>query len=353
MLDQLAGWLAPVAVWPEILAARLENPERIRLDPLVRGGMIEWRGARLGGTRVLGFAPAGAEADLLPHPTGEPAGMAARVVDCLSASGASFLHQMAAGLNALPAVVDEALWELTWGGWVTNDSLVAALRSGPGRGVPTPGLGRWSVVREAAARDREEDVSLILSVLLSRYGFLSREMLDRESIGVRWSEAYPLLSRMEWRGEVDRGLFVSGLSGLQFAVPGMQNELRQPAGGGVRLLHIMDPALLVGDVVRTEDAPRRGPGNYVIVDAGRPLVGIEARAARLVPLCDLSAEERRAALALLPLLVRRAGQLPRIRVETWAGVPAAASEAAADLAAVGFVRDDQTMVLYRSFGGTT
>jgi ATP-dependent Lhr-like helicase len=178
-------------------------------------------------------------------------------------------------------------------------------------------------------------------------------MLDRESIGVRWSEAYPLLSRMEWRGEVDRGLFVSGLSGLQFAVPGMQNELRQPASGGVRLLHIMDPALLVGDVVRTDDAPRRGPGNYVIVDAGRPLVGIEARAARLVPLCDLSAEERRAALALLPLLVRRAGQLPRIRVETWAGVPAAASEAAADLAAVGFVRDDQTMVLYRSFGGTT
>ena len=352
VLDQLAGWLAPVAVWPEILAVRLENPERTRLDPLIRGGLIEWRGARFGGTRVLGFAPTGAEVDLLPHRSGDPAGIAARAVEYLTANGASFLHQIAGGLGSLPASVDEALWELTWSGWVTNDSLIAALRSGPSRGVPTPGMGRWSVVGERPAGDREESVSAVVRVLLSRYGFLSREFVDREPTGVRWTEAYPILSRMEWRGEVDRGLFVSGLSGPQFAVADMRNELRRERAGGDRLLlHVMDPAFLLGDVVPVDGVPRRGPGNYVIVRGGQPLIAVEARATKLVPLADLAADERRAALLLLPQLVRRAGQPPRIRVETWGGAPAATSEAASDLAAVGFVRDDQTMGLYRRFGG--
>jgi hypothetical protein len=65
----------------------------------------------------------------------------------------------------------------------------------------------------------------------------------------------------------------------------------------------------------------------------------------------LSAGELREALFLLPHLVRRAGQRPSIRVETWDGVPAAASEVADDLAALGCIRDDQAMVLYRSFRG--
>jgi hypothetical protein len=39
-------------------------------------------------------------------------------------------------------------------------------------------------------------------------------------------------------------------------------------------------------------------------------------------------------------------------VETWDGASAVASEVAADLAALGFIRDDQAMVLYRSFRGS-
>jgi ATP-dependent Lhr-like helicase len=113
----------------------------------------------------------------------------------------------------------------------------------------------------------------------------------------------------------------------------------------------MDPANLAGDVVPVACAPRRGPGNYVIVRGGQPLVAVEAWARRLVPLADLSVGERREALFLLAHLVRRAGQRPSIRVETWDGVPAAASEVADDLAALGCIRDDQAMVLYRSFRG--
>jgi ATP-dependent Lhr-like helicase len=352
VLEQLAGWLAPAAVWPELLEARLENPERIHIEPLVRGGFIEWRGWRLGTTRVLGFAPPDVADMVLPCREGELEGLAARVVEFLSAKGASFLHQIAGALESPPAAVDEALWGLTWRGWVMNDSLVAAQRAGPGRGRPTPGLGRWSVVAAARAGDRDDDVGRILRVLLSRYGFLCRELVDRESIGLRWSEAYAALQRMEWRGDVERGVYVSGLSGPQFAVAGWHHALHEgPEVGGMHLLHVMDPANLLGEVVPIAHVPRRGPGNYVVVRGGRPLVAVEARARRLVPLADLSVGERREALSLLVRLVRRAGQRPSIRVETWYGVPAATSEVAGDLAALGFIRDDQAMVLYRSFRG--
>ncbi len=352
VLDQLAGWLAPVAVWPEILGARLENPERVRLEPLVRSGALEWRGCRLGGTRVLGFAPPDAAGLLLPAREGEPDGLAARIVDVLSARGASFLHQIAGGLGSPPAAVDEALWDLTWRGWVTNDSLVAAQRPGPGRGRPTPGLERWSVVDARRESGREDDACVILRVLLARYGLLARELVDRDPIGLRWSEAYPELSRMEWRGDVDRGLFVSGLPGPQFALPGWRSSVQgEGERGAIRLVHVMDPANLFGDLAPTAGLPRRGPGNYVVARGGRALLGVEGWAKRLVPLEDLAADERREALSLLPRLVQRAGQRPSIRVETWGDVPAGESDAAEDLAALGFIRDDQAMVLYRSYRG--
>ena len=352
VLDQLAGWSAPVAVWAEILDARIESFEWGRLDSLVRGGLIEWRGSRSGGTRVLAFAPAGVGGDLLPPRVGAPSGLAARVVELLQAGGASFLHQIAKDLEVLPSAADEALWELTWNGWVTNDSLAVALRAGPGRGKPVAVMGRWSVVREPALQEDDESTAAALRVLLSRYGVLSRELLGREGVGLRWGQAYPILSRMEWRGEVDRGFFVSGLSGPQFAFPDARDALRKEGGEeAVRLVHVMDPACVIGDIVAESGLPRRAPGNYVVVRGGRALVAVEGRGARLVPLVDLSSAERRAALALLPRLVRRTGQPPRVRVETWDGIPAAASEAAADLAEAGFVRDDQAMVLYRQFGG--
>ncbi len=351
VLEELAGWLAPVAVWPEILDARLTDAGRPRLEALVRGGVVEWRGARRGGTRLLGFAPAGAAIDLLPRPAEEPGGLAGEILAYLSTCGASFLHQISLGLDRAPAAIDEVLWDLTWCGWVTNDSLVAALRPGPGRARPTPAVGRWSRVRAEEAADPAEREAVRLRVLLHRFGFLSREVLDHDTMGLRWSDAYPVLSRMEWRGDVERGIFVSGLSGPQFAAPGMDADMRlAPDGGGPRLLCAMDPACVFFGA-DADRMPRKAPGSYVVVRNGRPLLSIEASAGRLTPLADLASDERRAALALVPNLVRRAGQRPSVRFGWWGEASIVDSEAAADLAALGFLRDDRSMILYRSFGG--
>lgn len=216
--------------------------------------------------------------------------------------------------------------------------------------------GRWSVVADPAKRS-EGDVVRLLRLALSRTQVLCRETLERDPVGVRWSEAYGLLSRMEWRGEVDRGVFVSGLSGPQFAATGAGAELAAERGeDDPVLLGACDPANLCGEafpIVRPNGdryAVRRLPGNYVVFRAGAPIVAVEAHGARLVPLVDLDATGRRSAFSLLAELVRHAGQRAAVRVETWDGAAVSDTSAAEDLASVGFIREDRTMILYRDFG---
>ena len=57
-------------------------------------------------------------------------------------------------------------------------------------------------------------------MLLSRYGIVFRELLTRESIQLPWREVLIALRRLEDRGEIRGGRFVSGFLGEQFALPG-------------------------------------------------------------------------------------------------------------------------------------
>lgn len=364
VLDQLAGWVLPMPLWHEVLRARVTGFRVSDLEALVRSGGIVWRGVRAGGSRSVAFSGLEAAGVLLPAPMSRaPSDLASRVLGILRTQGASFLTTIAASLGEASWKVDEALWELTWLGRVTNDSLVAAVRLRPkpltasARAAGHPAVaGRWSVVADPVERS-EEDVVRLLRLVLSRTRVLCRETLERDPVGVRWSEAYGLLSRMEWRGEVDRGVFVSGLSGPQFTAPGGGAELVGEHGeDGPVLLGTCDPANLCGEafpVVRPSGeryVVRRLPGNYLVFRAGVPILAVEAHGARLVPLADLDTAERRSAFSLLARLVRHAGQRAAVRAETWDGVPVGDTPAVEDLASVGFIREDQAMILYRDFG---
>ena len=373
VLDQLAGWPLPVVVWHEVLRARVADYRAADLEGLVRSGRIEWRGVREGGVRKVAFSGPELAPLVMSTPSDSPpSDLAGRVLDALRAEGALFLPILATALRELAGKVDEALWELTWLGRVTNDSLVAATRSRPkpavvaargggrdvGRRVGHPAMpGRWSLATEPATPKGEEDVVRLLRLCLGRSRVLCRETIGRDPIRLRWSEAYGLLSRMEWRGEVERGDFVSGLSGPQFAALGVGSELMEERHEEEpHLLSSCDPANVYCDVlpvVRPDGeryVVRRLPGNHLVLRGGAPLLAVEAHGARLVPLADLDAAERRAVFALLPRLVRHAGQRAAVRVETWDGAPVADTPAAEDLAFVGFVREDRAMILYRDFG---
>jgi ATP-dependent Lhr-like helicase len=67
--------------------------------------------------------------------------------------------------------------------------------------------------------EREEAIEVFARVLLRRYGVVSRRMLERESLSASWFELIRVYRRLEARGEIRGGHFVSALSGEQYALP--------------------------------------------------------------------------------------------------------------------------------------
>lgn len=363
VVTQLSGYRLPVSVWLDTLSLRIRGYHSEQLDDRVRNGEMFWSGSSSGGGhRLLAFAsdPMGARSsirsseDLL-----EP--NALRILEFLEQNGASFLHQLSSGLNEPPSSIAPLLWDLIWAGWVTNDSLDPALGDKPQperwreRRRPIWGKGRWSLLPDAGERS-EEDVRRTLREMLGRYGVLTREILSRENWGIAWRDAYPLLTRMEWAGEIERALFVSGLSGPQFALRETAESLaRGSRHDGLVLLNVKDPANVFGDlfpILRTNGERyivRHHPGNYLVLENGHPILAVENRSERLISLSDLSSSQRTESFRWLSRLVEGRERPASIRAMTWDGSPIVNSVIEEELAEAGFVREDTGMVLYRSY----
>jgi ATP-dependent Lhr-like helicase len=103
-------------------------------------------------------------------------------------------------------------------------------------------------------------------MLLQRYGIVFREVLTREAIVPRWRELLLVLRRLEARGEVRGGRFVSGFLGEQFALPVAVESLRArrafPATGETIAVSAADPLNLVGIIVPGERVPANS-GRFV------------------------------------------------------------------------------------------
>jgi ATP-dependent Lhr-like helicase len=72
----------------------------------------------------------------------------------------------------------------------------------------------------------EERVQRFAQQLLVRWGVLLRDLLVRETLAPPWRDLLPVLRRMEARGEIRGGRFVSGFTGEQFARPEALDLLR-------------------------------------------------------------------------------------------------------------------------------
>ena len=94
---------------------------------------------------------------------------------------------------------------------------------------------------------------------------------------------------------------------------------------------------------------RRHPATFLVLRNGTPILAIENRGERLTPLVELSRDERRAALALLPELLFCASRIRSIKVTQWDGEPVSTSVIAQELEAIGFMREDLAMVYYRQY----
>jgi ATP-dependent helicase Lhr and Lhr-like helicase len=88
----------------------------------------------------------------------------------------------------------------------------------------------------------EERVERFARQLLLRWGVLLRDLLVRETLSPPWRDLLPVLRRMEARGEIRGGRFVSGFTGEQFARPEALELLRM-----IRREPDRYPAVLVGN----------------------------------------------------------------------------------------------------------
>jgi len=116
-------------------------------------------------------------------------------------------------------------------------------------------------------------VDHIARVLLRRYGVVFRRLLERESGLPTWRELFYVYRRMEARGEIRGGRFVSGFAGEQFALSEVADLLRSIARDDA-VDHVSisaaDPLNLLGIVTPGERVPAL-LANRVLFELGVPI----------------------------------------------------------------------------------
>ncbi|MGH2696934.1 MAG: Lhr family helicase, partial [Actinomycetota bacterium] len=347
VLERLAGIPVPAAsLVPDVLAPRFRDGDTSALERVIGSGAFLWQG--LPGRRVA-VIPRDAAARMLRSP-GPLGGGAVLLEDVLRSRGASFLSEVVSAGQLSEKDALAALFELVWAGRVTNDAL-AGIQEPPragrrGRGPRMPLYGRWSLLPEA-----EEDPTVRAEAwaerLLEAYGVVARETASAAEVPVPWPLLVDALVTMEAQGRARRGYFVRGLSGVQFAVPSAVDRLRRAPSGRLWSVAVSDPANAIGPLVPAAAAVpvriSRVPGSWLVLASGRPVLAVESRGRRLVPLATAGLEEAVAAVGEL------AGRWPRgrVAVERWGDEPVIGSEGEDLLRAAGFAAGPRRMT-YRA-----
>jgi hypothetical protein len=121
--------------------------------------------------------------------------------------------------------------------------------------------------------------------LLRRYGVVFRDLLVREALVNSWRDLLVVYRRLELKGEVRGGRFVSGFVGEQFALPEAVEALRsirrsQAASAGAEIkLSACDPLNLAGIILPGPRIPAV-PTNFLVLKDGivaRTVLGREGR----------------------------------------------------------------------------
>ena len=291
VLRQLQGFEIPANAWERlVLASRVKEYDPAALDQLCLTGAVGW--GRLsphpatledsgeGRRRVVPTSVAPItffvreESEWMQPRLSEDEQHFERVLspgahavlEFLRRRGASFFADIVRGTGNLKAEVETALWELVAAGMVTADgfdnlrSLINPKRrlgQGSGRTArPRHTPGRWSLLYGNENSDRTKVAEATCWMLLQRYGVVFREVLARESNLPKWRELLIAFRRLEDRGEVRGGRFVSGFLGEQFALPEAVESLRAmrniPADGETVTISAADPLNLVGFIIPGE-----------------------------------------------------------------------------------------------------
>ncbi|WP_369183079.1 ATP-dependent helicase [Streptomyces sp. Y1] len=268
-VEQLQGTALPASALEKlILPARVADYFPALLDELTAAGEIGWSGAGALPGKDGWLSLHLAENAHLLRPEPVPPALTpvhSALLQALAGGYGLFFRQLVQQLppeTPEPEAV-EALWDLVWAGYVTNDTL-APLRAllgsgrtagatahrapratprgryggagrpfgraaGALRGGPPTAAGRWSLL-PALAADPTVRATAQAQSLLDRHGLLTRGTVAAERVPGGFAGVYRVLAAMEERGRARRGYFVEGLGGAQFAMEGAADRLRSVNG---------------------------------------------------------------------------------------------------------------------------
>jgi ATP-dependent helicase Lhr and Lhr-like helicase len=318
-LSQLEGFEAPAIEWERtIFSARIANYDPAWLDQLCLSGSVGWGRIsphtawstedQSAPSRVI---PTGAapitfylrdSAAWLPYALAGQSVEESRLQAALSANalqirsylqqrGACFAEDIERALDLERNATLAGLWELAAAGLAAADGFdqlrimidptrKSAARHGHRQMRST--AGRWSLFHRELhnqtdkigdARRRDMALESAAHTLLARYGVVFRDLIARESNLPKWRDLVGMFRRLEDRGIVRGGRFVSSFSGEQFALPKALDSLRmsrQISSDEVIKVAGADPLNLVGIVVpgiRVASVP----GRFVEYQNGLPI----------------------------------------------------------------------------------
>jgi len=266
VIEQLQGFEFPAGEWERLFAARVESYRPEWLDDLCLSGEVMWGRLSVvepaadtddpaaGEPRRSGKTPSrrtpitfmlrqdlpwllqahrGAVTPAEPN-----AGSGREVLDALRGQGALFHAELQTITHRLPTEVEEGLWDGVARGLITADGFNAvrsllhartrfARRQRPARRPGSRGRrgtwrqgveGRWTLLPAMQpAGEIEELAETVAWQLLLRWGVVFRDVYLKERLAVPWREILWALRRLEARGLIRGGHFVTGVSGEQFA----------------------------------------------------------------------------------------------------------------------------------------
>jgi ATP-dependent Lhr-like helicase len=313
VVEQLQGFDAAAVAWePELLGARMRRYDPAWLDRLCHDGEVAWLRTNPPDRSI--DAPAVAPSKATPislvaradlpwllagsrtdrDPAEPVVGATAEILEVLRERGACFATELGAATNRLPEDVERALWDGVSRGLVMSDgfgAIRARVNSGKrttdtrrfsrlarGARLATAAAGRWSLVPsiEGAQRDpddgvdRDELAEAVAELLLHRWGVVFRDLVVHDSFRFPWRDLQWALRRLEDRGLVRGGRFVSGFSGEQYALPAAHEQLtqvrRSPRTSERVTVNGSDPLNLVGVIVPGARVPAVRTRRVTFVD---------------------------------------------------------------------------------------
>ena len=280
VIEQLQGFEWPAGEWERILAERVDSYRPEWLDDLCLSGEVVWGRLSVLEPVADGDDPGPGQAGrssktpsrrtpitfmlrqdlpwLLQAHRGavtpaEPGGGCGReVLGALRGRGALFHSELQSTTNRLPSEVEEGLWDGVARGLITSDGFNAvrsllnartrfARRQRPHprpgsrgrRGTWRQGVeGRWTLLPAAEPIDDIEGLAETVAwQLLARWGVVFRDVYLKERLAVPWREILWALRRLEARGLIRGGRFVTGVTGEQFASEATAPLLRPRRAG--------------------------------------------------------------------------------------------------------------------------